>query len=237
MKPSVFLTRELPPEPMATLREHVDLHVNPDDRVLTRAELLAGVRGRDGLLCLVTDTIDAEVMDAAPDLRVIANYAVGFNNIDVAAATERGIPVTNTPDVLTHTTADMAFALLMAVARRVVEGHDLVRSRAWRGWGPLQLLGADLTGATLGLIGLGRIGRAMVPRAHGFGMDVLYWNRSRLAAAEEAVLGVRYTSLDEVLERSRFASLHVASTPDTHHLIDARAPGPVGGRCSCSVPT
>ena len=223
MKPRVFLTRELPPEPMATLREHVDLHANPHDRVLSRDELLAGVRGRDGLLSLVTDEIDAEVMDAAPDLRVIANYAVGYNNIDVGAATQRGILVTNTPDVLTHTTADMAFALLMAVARRVVEGHDLVRSRAWQGWGPLQLLGADVTGATLGLIGLGRIGRAMIPRAQGFGMDVVYWNRTRLDAAEETALGVTYAPFEEVLERARFVSLHVASTPDTHHLIDAAA--------------
>jgi glyoxylate reductase len=219
----VFLTRELPPEPMATLRERVDLHANPDDRVLSRQELLSGVRGSDGLLCLVTDTIDAEVMDAAPDLRVISNYAVGFNNVDVAAATQRGIPVTNTPDVLTHTTADMAFALLMAVARRLVEGHDLVRSRTWQGWGPLQLLGADVGGSTLGLIGLGRIGRAMIPRARGFGMEILYWNRTRLDTAEEGALGVTYLPFDEVLVRSRFVSIHVAMSAETHHLIDAAA--------------
>ncbi|MBA2665443.1 MAG: D-glycerate dehydrogenase [Trueperaceae bacterium] len=220
---AVFLTRALPPEPMAALRESVDLHVNPHDRTPTRAELLAGVHGCDALLSLVTDRIDAEVMDAAPTLRVISNYAVGYDNVDVAAASARGIPVTNTPDVLTHSTADMAFALLLAVARRVVEGHDLVRSRAWRGWEPLQLLGSDVSGATLGLVGLGRIGRAMIPRARGFGMDVVYWNRTRLAAEEEARLGATYAPLDEVLARARFASIHVASTPETHHLIGAEA--------------
>lgn len=223
MTPRVFLTRELPPEPMARLRQRTDLTFNPEDRVLSKEELLAGVRGMDGLLCLLTDTIDAEVLDAAPDLRVVSNYAVGYDNIDVRAATERGVMVTNTPDVLTDTTADMAFTLLLATARRLVEGHDLVRSGEWRGWGPLQLLGSEVTGATLGLIGLGRIGRAMVPRAKGFGMTVIYWNRTRLPPEQERELGVEYREFDEVLERSRFVSLHVAGTPDTHHLIDARA--------------
>lgn len=222
-RPHVFLTRELPPGPMARLREHTELRVNPDDRVLDKHELVDGVRGMDGLLCLLTDTIDAEVLDAAPDLKVVANYAVGFNNVDVAAATERGIPVTNTPDVLTDTTADMAFALLLATARRVVEGDRLVREGRWQGWGPLQLLGGEVTGATLGLIGLGRIGRAMVPRARGFGMEVLYWNRTRLDPDEEGRLGVAYADFDAVLSRSDFVSVHVAATPETRHLIDARA--------------
>jgi glyoxylate reductase len=223
VKPRVFLTRELPPEPMRVLRQETDLSVNPEDRVLTRAELIDGLRGQDGLLCLLTDTIDRDVLDAAPGLRIVANYAVGINNVDVDAATERGIPVTNTPDVLTDTTADMAFTLLLAAARRLVEGHDLVRSRTWRGWGPLQLLGSEVSGATLGLIGIGRIARAMIPRAHGFGMEVLYWNRRRLEGAEEERLGVRYAAFEDLLERSRFVSIHVAYTPDTHHLIDASA--------------
>ncbi|MEX2535103.1 MAG: D-glycerate dehydrogenase [Trueperaceae bacterium] len=223
MRPRVFLTRELTPGPMARLREHTDLTVNPGDRVLSREELLEGVRGKAGLLCLLTDTIDAPVLDAAPQLKVISNYAVGFNNIDVPAATERGISVTNTPGVLTDTTADMAFALLFATGRRLVEGHDLVRSGGWKGWGPLQLLGGEVTGATLGLIGLGRIGRAMVPRAKGFRMTVLYWNRTRLSPEEEAELGIEYAPFGEVLGRSRFVSIHVAATPETRHLIDARA--------------
>src|SRR5690554_4198185 len=162
-------------------------------------------------------------MASAPRLKVIANYAVGFDNIDVAAATRRGIAVTNTPDVLTAATADMAFALLLAVSRRVVEGHALVRAGEWRGWGPLQLLGGEVTGATLGLIGLGRIGRAVAKRARAFDMTVKYWNRTRLSPEEEAQLGVEYASVDEVLEQSRFVSLHVAATSETRHLIDARA--------------
>jgi glyoxylate reductase len=208
---------------MRTLREATDLASNREDRVLTREELLDGVSGVHGLISLVSDRIDDEVMDAAPELRVISNYAVGVDNVDVAAATERRIPVTNTPDVLTDATADMAFGLLLAVARRIVEGHDLVRSRSWRGWAPLLLLGSDVGGTTLGLIGLGRIGRAMVRRGRGFGMKVLYWNRTRLTAAEEQELGVEYAAFEEVLRRARFVSLHVASTPDTRHLIDAAA--------------
>jgi glyoxylate reductase len=222
-RPRVFLTRELPPEPMARLREQTELTVNTEDRALQRHELLAGARGHHGLLCLVTDRVDDELLDAAPSLRAVANYAVGYDNVDLDAATRRGIPVTNTPDVLTAATADMAFTLLLAVARRLVEGHDLVRSRRWEGWGPLQLLGVEVTGATLGLVGLGRIGRAMVPRAKGFGMEVLYWNRSRLSEADERQLGVRYAPLDELLARSRFVSLHVAATSETRHLIDAEA--------------
>ena len=185
--------------------------------------MLAGVADVEGLLCLVTDRIDAQLLDAAPRLKVVSNYAVGYDNIDVAAATQRGIWVCNTPGVLTEATADMAFSLLLAVSRRVLEGHDLVRSGGWRGWEPLQLLGASLTGATLGLVGLGRIGKAMVPRAKAFGMKVLYWNRTRLSAEEEEQHGVEYASFEGLFERSRFVSVHVASTPQTYRLINAKA--------------
>lgn len=208
---------------MARLRERTDATINPRDRALTRDELVAAVADVEGLLCMVTDRVDAELLDAAPRLKVVSNHAVGFDNVDVAAATERGVWVANSPDVLTEATADMALALLLAVSRRVVEGDALVRSGAWGGWGPLQLLGAGLSGATLGLVGLGRIGRAVVPRARAFGMRVLYWNRTRLTPPEEAALGVEYAPLPEVLGRSRFVSLHVASTPETRHLIDAAA--------------
>jgi glyoxylate reductase len=219
-KPKIFLTRELPPESMEILRRESELTMNPDDRVLEKAEIIAGIEGVDGLLCLLTDSIDAEIMDANPELKVIANFAVGFNNIDVAAATSRNIPVTNTPGVLTETTADLAWALLMDTARRVSEGDRLVRTRSWQGWGPLQLLGADVSGATLGLLGLGRIGRAMVPRAKGFDMQVVYWNRTRLDADEEATLGVKYLPIDELLAESDFLSIHVALCDQTRHLID-----------------
>ncbi len=219
----VFLTRLLPEEPVRRLRERTALTFNAEDRPLTRQELLHGVREADGLLCLLTDTVDDEVMANAPRLRVISNYAVGYENIDVAAATRRGIAVTNTPDVLTDSTADLALSLLLAVGRRVVEGDALVRSGQWRGWAPLQLLGAEISRANLGLIGLGRIGRAVAVRARAFRMTVRYWNRTRLSPEEEAELGIEYAPLDEVLRLSRFVSVHVAATAETRHLIDAEA--------------
>jgi glyoxylate reductase len=224
-KPRIFLTRELPPDSMRILRERCQLTVNPHDRVLTKAEIIAGVRSADGLLCLLNDTIDREIMEANRDLRVIANFAVGFNNIDIDAATELRIPVTNTPGVLTDTTADMAWALLFACGRRVAEGDRFVRTRAWQGWGPLQFLGADITGATLGLIGMGRIGKAMVTRASGFDMNVVYWNRTRLEAAEERRLGVTYLPMAEVLASSDYVSIHVALNEQTRHLIGQRELG------------
>lgn len=220
---NVFLTRLLPEGPVRRLQERTHLSFNPEDRPVTRDELMAGVRQADGVLCLVTDRIDDELMANAPRLKIISNYAVGYENIDVEAATRRGIAVTNTPDVLTDATADMAFALLLAVSRRVVEGDSLVRSGKWPGWGPMQLLGGTVTGATLGLIGFGRIGRAVAKRARAFDMRVLYWNRTRLSPNEEQRLGVAYAPLNDVLERSRFVSLHVAAAPGTRHLIDERA--------------
>lgn len=206
---------------MRTLDQQTQLSMNGEDRYLSKDEIIDAVRDVDGLLCLLTDTIDADILDANPNLKVVANYAVGFNNVDVPAATERKIPVTNTPGVLTETTADMAFALLMTAGRRVAEGDRFVRAKSWEGWGPLQFLGADITGATLGLIGLGRIGKAMIQRAKGFDMNVVYWNRTRMDAAEERALGVTFGSMENVLQQSDFLSLHVALNPETTHLIGA----------------
>ena len=220
-KPKIFLTRPLPPATMELLQAESELTYNPEDRVLTREEILAGVAGQDGLLCILTDKIDGEIMDANPGLKVVANYAVGFNNIDVTAATARKIPVTNTPGVLTDTTADMAWALIFASGRRVVEGDRLVRSHQWQGWAPLQLLGQDITGATLGLVGLGRIGKAMIPRARGFSMRVIYWNRTRLSPEEETELGITYAPLTEVLAQADFVSVHVALNAETTHLMSS----------------
>lgn len=219
----VFLTRELPPKAMEKLRAHVDLEMNIEDRVLRKDEIIEGVKGKDGLLCLLTDGIDGEVMDANPNLKIIANYAVGFNNIDVEAATKRGIPVTNTPGVLTDTTADTAFSLILAGARRVVEADSFARTGRWMGWGPLQYLGKDVWGATLGIIGLGRIGKEVVHRSKGFKMKTVYWNRTRLSAEEEKELGVEYMSLENVLRTADFISIHVAYNSETHHLINARS--------------
>jgi glyoxylate reductase len=220
-KPKIFLTRPIPPASMELLKEEVKLTYNPDDRVLSRAELIAGMAGQDGLLCTLMDGIDGELLNTNPNLKIVANYAVGYNNIDVAAATARKIPVSNTPGVLTASTADMAWALMFAIGRRVVEGDQLVRSRQWQGWGPMQLLGQDITGATLGLIGLGRIGKAMVQRAKGFDMRVIYWNRTRLSEAEETAMGITYASREDVLAQADFVSLHVALNAETTHLIGA----------------
>ncbi len=224
MKPKVFLTRRLPPAVMARLAETTELRAHAADRPATAAELAAGIAGCDALLCNITDRIDAAVLAAgAPTLRVVANFGVGFNNIDVGAATARKIPVTNTPGVLTDATADLAFALLLATARRLGEGERLVRAGQWTGWEPLQMLGSDVGGATLGLIGFGRIGRAMAKRARAFDLKLIYWNRTRLSPAEEAETGAVYRPKEDVLAEADFVSLHVAYTPDTHHLIDAAA--------------
>lgn len=201
------------------MRQHTDLRWNELDRPVTREKLLEQVADVEGLLCLVTDRIDAAVMDAAPGLKAIANYAVGYDNIDVTAASQRGIVVTNTPDVLTAATADMAMALLLAAARRILEGDRLVRGGDWEGWAPQQLLGRELSGATLGIVGMGRIGRAVAKRASGFGLRLLYWNRTRLDGDQERELLLRYVSLEELLNTADFVSLHVAYGPATHHLI------------------
>lgn len=220
MKPKVFLTRRLPVAVMERLERKTDLAWHTEDRGAAKAEIIAGLKGRNALLCNILDRIDADLLDACPGLKVVTNFGVGFNNIDVAAATARNIPVTNTPGVLTDATADIAFGLLLAAARRLGEGERLVRARRWTGWAPLQLLGADLAGATLGVIGYGRIGRAMARRARGFDMRVIYWNRTRLAASEEA--GAGFMSLDDLLRQSDFISLHVAYNSETHHLLGER---------------
>ncbi len=223
MPPRTLVTRRLPPAVMARLRQETRLELEPEDRPLTKAGIIAAVAACDALLPTITETIDAEVLAAAPRLQVIANFGVGFNNIDVAAATARRLPVTNTPGVLTEATADLAFGLLIAAARRFSEGERLVRAHQWTGWSPLQLLGGDLAGATLGLVGFGRIGRAMARRAQGFGLRVIYFGRTRLSADEESRLGVAFRDRDPLLAESDFVSLHVAYTPETHHLIDEAA--------------
>jgi glyoxylate reductase len=221
MIPKIYLTSRLPADVMARLDRETDLAWNKEPRPATRAELLSGIEGRAGLLCNINDRIDAEILNSrsATRLKVVANFGVGFNNIDVSAATAGKIAVTNTPGVLTEATADMAFALLLAVARRLGEGERLVRSSAWTGWEPLQMLGADISGATLGIIGFGRIGRALAQRARGFGMRVIYWNRSPLETGEGTATGGTSVSMETLLSQADFISLHVAYHPATHHLI------------------
>jgi glyoxylate reductase len=217
--PKVYLTRQMMPAVLDRLRPLCDLQINPEDETLPREDLLREVRDAVVLVPNGPDTINAELLETATNLKLIANFGVGYNNIDVGTAARMGIPVTNTPGVLAEATADIAWGLLMNVARRIGEGDRMIRANAWPGWGPLQLLGGDITGATLGLIGLGNIGKAMVPRAKGFSMKVLYWNRTRLDAAEEDALGVEYASKDEVFRVSDYVSLHVAFVPETRHLI------------------
>jgi glyoxylate reductase len=206
----VFVTRALPFEALDRLRAAHEVVEWPGDMPPAPDELRTAVAPAEGLLALVTDRVDASVMDAAPGLRAIANMAVGTDNIDLDAAAARGIPVGNTPDVLTDATADIAFALLLALARRIVPGADAVRSGAWTTWEPAKDLGADLAGATLGIVGRGRIGEAVARRAEGFGMDVIHSSRSS---------GV---PLAELLQRADFVSVHTPLTPETRHLADAR---------------
>ena len=219
MKPKIYITRMLPRAGLDLLAEEYEVEVNPHDRVATREELAAGIKGKDALLSLLTDTVDAEVMDAEPRLKVIANYAVGFNNIDVAAATERGILVTNTPGVLTETTADLAFALLMACARRVVEADGFMRAGKYEGWGPMLFLGRDIHGKTLGIVGFGRIGQAMAQRGRGFNMKILYNDATRAPEELEKAYNAEYRELPDLLRESDFVSLHVPLAESTHHLI------------------
>ncbi len=224
MSSNVLVTRRIPDESIGMLEAACGVvDVNPHDRAMTRDEFLEAVRGRNGLLCLLTEDIDDEVLDISPGLKGVAIYAVGYNNIDVDACTRRGIPVTNTPDVLTDTTADIAWALIFATARRVAEGDRFVRDGRFTGWGPLLMLGSDVTGKTLGIIGAGRIGTATAARAAGFSMPIVYTSRSRSEAIER--LGARYLPLDDLLRESDFVSLHVPLTPETTHLIGPRELG------------
>jgi glyoxylate reductase len=223
--PKVFVTRLIPEEGLALIEPAVDLDVWPDELPPSSDDLLERVRGIAGLLCLLTDTIDAAVIDAAgPGLRVISQMAVGFDNIDVGAATARRIPVGNTPGVLTEATADFTWALLLAAARRVVEANAYARAGRWRTWGPTLLLGADVSGATLGIIGLGRIGQAVAQRARGFNMRLLYFDREPNPDLERS-LGVEYAAFGELLARSDFVSIHTTYTESTHHLFDDEAFG------------
>lgn len=218
----VYVTRKFPGEGVQILRDSPhEVAVNEADRVLNRQELLEAVAGCAGILTQLQDPVDAELLDAAgPELRVVCNYAVGFNNIDVPAATERGVVVCNTPDVLTDATADIAWVLLMGAARRVSEGDRFVRAGEWTGWNPAQLLGVDMVGRTLLIVGAGRIGAAVAKRAKAWDMRVLYTAREPKPELEQA-LGAERMDLDEALPLADFVSLHLPLTESTRHLIDA----------------
>jgi glyoxylate reductase len=220
MKPSIFVTRELPPKAMQRLASYFEVSCNPDDLVLSKRELLKH-NTKDALLCLLTDPIDREVIEANPTVKVISNYAVGYNNIDVDTATQLGIPVCTTPGVLTEASADLTWALLMAIGRRIIEADRYVRQGKWQGWGPMLFLGGDVFGKTLGVVGMGRIGQAVARRAKGFGMRVLYTSPSPKHEIEQE-LGAQKVELDFLLAESDFVSLHCPLGPETTHLIASR---------------
>ncbi len=218
MSPKVYVTRLIPKRGLDLLCSFAEVKVWEEELPPPREVLLEEVKEVEGILSLLTDTIDGELMDAVPSLKVISNYAIGYDNIDVQAATERGILVCHTPGVLTDTTADLAFALLVCVARRVVEASRYVREGRWKTWGPMLCLGYDIYSSTLGLIGLGRIGTALAKRATGFDMRILYYDTYRQRNLEKE-LGLIYTDLETLLRESDFISLHTPLTPETYHMI------------------
>lgn len=216
--PTIYVTRRIPESGPNLLREHFTVRQWDSDDVIPRDVLLREVQDADALLCLLTEPVNDELLDAAPNLQVVANMAVGFDNFDVDALTKRGIIGTNTPEVLTDTTADLAWTLLMAAARRVVPGYKYVMDGKWTTWGPLLLMGQDIHHATLGLVGVGRIGAGMARRAQGFAMRVLYYDVVRREDLEEE-LGLEYRDMNTVLRESDFVSVHTPYMPATHHLI------------------
>lgn len=222
---TVAVTRAIPEAGLGLLRGAPDvreLRVWPGELPPSPGELRSLMHGCDGAITLLSDRIDAALFDQEPQLRVIANYAVGYDNIDVAAAGAHGVAICNTPDVLTHATADCAFALLMASARRIVEATQFVRDDRWRAWGPQLLLGQELHGRTLGIVGPGRIGTEVARRGTGFGMRLLGWSASGRLSADASALGMRIVGLDDLLRESDFVSLHVPLNDQTRHLIGAR---------------
>src|SRR5574337_559168 len=220
---NVFITRQIPEEGINILKKVCQkVEVNPHDRPLTYDELLKQVKGRDAILSVLSDRIDARLMQEATNLKIIANYAVGYDNIDIKAASAKGIVVTNTPGVLTDSTADMAWALLFSIARRIVEGDRLTRAGKFVGWAPMFLLGGDLVGKTLGIIGAGRIGTAMAMRSRGWCMKVLYTTQTNRNAVLEEMLGAKRVDLETLLRESDFVSIHTPLSEKTKRLIGAK---------------
>ena len=221
-RPTVYVTRVIPTRALDIIREAAEMRLwEQEDVPPPHDVLLREVADCEGLLSLLTDRIDDKLLARAPRLRVVGNMAVGFDNIDVRAATARRIPVGNTPEVLTDATADFAFALMMAASRRIVEAARYVQDGKWKTWGPMLLLGVELKGATLGLVGFGRIGKAVARRARGFDMQVIYYDPSE--SRPDADLNARRVDFETLLQKSDFISLHTPLTPDTHHLIDSQA--------------
>jgi gluconate 2-dehydrogenase len=221
-RPAILVARAVFPEVIASLRQHVEVDTNDDDTPFTPSELIARLQGKAGVLTTGSERIDAGLLAACPQLKVVCNIAVGFNNFDLPAMTAAGVLATNTPDVLTETTADFGFALLMATARRLTESEHFLRAGHWNRWSLDMFAGAEVHGSTLGILGMGRIGQAIARRAaHGFGMPVIYYNRSRLDASTEADLGARYVSKTELLQQADHLMLVLPYSAESHHAIGA----------------
>jgi len=219
MKPRVLVTRKISENPLNLLRERAEVHIHEEDRPMTAQEIMAALPQKVALLSMGGDPISAKILETGKDLKLVANYAVGFDNIDLAAATRLKIAVTNTPDVLTDTTADLTWALILGVARRVAEGDRFVRAGKWVGWKPGLLLGSDVHGKILGVIGMGRIGLAVAQRALGFNMKIFYADIQRTEQSIEERLQARFLPLPDLLRESDFITLHVPWIPETTHLI------------------
>jgi len=222
MKPKVFVSRMIPQEGLDIVLAVCDAEVNTHDTHLSQAELIERVKGKEGLLCLLTDEITEAILAASAELKVVANVAVGFNNIDVQAAIRRKIMVTNTPGVLDDTTADFAWCLLLASARRLMEADRFTRAGQYKGWGILLLCGDDISGKTLGICGLGRIGRGVAKRAKGFEMRLLYTDAVRAPAEVERELGVQFVDKETLFREADFVTLHVPLLPETHHYVSVK---------------
>ena len=214
----IFVTRKIPEPGLELLRKDHEIEVFPFDRVPTKQEIIKGVKGKDGLLCLLSDQIDADVINAEPNLKMIASYAVGYDNIDVQTATKKKIPVSNTPGALTDATAEMAWALIFSVARHIVKADKFTRAGKFKGWGPMLMLGQGISNKTLGVVGAGRIGEAFGLKSKGFKMKILYVD-DKVNTMLEKELGAKKVEISELLKESDFVSLHVPLTKETHHLI------------------
>lgn len=218
---NIFITRKIPESAIRMLETHHEVQVSEEDRVLTKQEIIEQAADADGLLCLLTDTIDKEVISSIHTLKMIANYAVGYNNVDVAVATEKKIPVSNTPGVLTDATAELTWGLIFTVARRLIEGDQFCRQGRFKGWGPMLLLGQGISNKTLGIVGAGRIGTAVALKSKGFDMNVLYTDQQHNAILENEV-NARKTDFSTLLLESDIISLHVPLNDETRHLISEK---------------
>jgi glyoxylate reductase len=222
-RPKILVTRRIPDGALKLLASHFEIDHYNKPSPIPRKALLSRIKDREGLLCILTEKVDHELLRAAPGLRAVSTYSVGLDHIDLRACAERGVAVTNTPGVLTETTADFTWALLLSSARRVVEADHVMRSGCYKAWDPLMLLGSDVYGKTLGVVGFGRIGQAVARRALGFEMKVLYYDVQRIFPEVERQFGAQFTELSELLGQSDFVTLHVVLNENTRHLIDAKA--------------